>query len=270
MVNWGMCCFFYFCMSCKGFLWDWLEASLWSYRVRMSATEIKPFSALSFGHLVWSYFGHHWWMLSTSPGLVEGETDHILTFCLNLCVHLTWPFLCPSTTLCRKSWLVPTQYLLGLFMLYLSVTVNSLLQSEGGPNVVTLTAVFFMLAFLAATQVASHKHCSRNRIQKRRFQFHTLSFSFLGHSCGWLGPNHVIQGKCGLCIYMQLCRPDSWLLPGQCAISSSGVGWLLQQIPQTWAQRDRHHYSVRYVLCTSRWNGLKRYVIFFVIVYKIR
>ncbi|XP_044058012.1 acetyl-coenzyme A transporter 1 [Siniperca chuatsi] len=52
----------------------------------------------------------------------------------------------------RKSWLVPTQYLLGLFMLYLSMTVNSLLQSEGGPKVVTLTAVFFMLAFLAATQ----------------------------------------------------------------------------------------------------------------------
>ncbi|XP_054452963.1 acetyl-coenzyme A transporter 1 [Anoplopoma fimbria] len=52
----------------------------------------------------------------------------------------------------RKSWLVPTQYLLGLFMLYLSVTVNSLMQSEGGPKVLTLTAVFFMLAFLAATQ----------------------------------------------------------------------------------------------------------------------
>lgn len=52
----------------------------------------------------------------------------------------------------RKSWLVPTQYLLGLFMLYLSVTVTSLLQSEKGPNVVMLTAVFFMLAFLAATQ----------------------------------------------------------------------------------------------------------------------
>ncbi|KAM8853317.1 acetyl-coenzyme A transporter 1 [Synchiropus picturatus] len=52
----------------------------------------------------------------------------------------------------RKSWLVPTQYLLGLFMLYLSVRVDALLQSEGGPNVVALTAVFFMLAFLAATQ----------------------------------------------------------------------------------------------------------------------
>uniref|UniRef100_UPI003AAF5D58 acetyl-coenzyme A transporter 1 n=1 Tax=Centroberyx gerrardi TaxID=166262 RepID=UPI003AAF5D58 len=54
----------------------------------------------------------------------------------------------------RKSWLVPTQYLLGLFMLYLSISVNSLLQSEEGrgPDVVTLTAVFFTLAFLAATQ----------------------------------------------------------------------------------------------------------------------
>ncbi|KAL0168354.1 hypothetical protein M9458_036576, partial [Cirrhinus mrigala] len=54
----------------------------------------------------------------------------------------------------RKSWLVPTQYLLGLFMLYLSVTVDGMLQTDGqrGPDVITLTAVFFMLAFLAATQ----------------------------------------------------------------------------------------------------------------------
>ncbi|XP_053357151.1 acetyl-coenzyme A transporter 1 [Clarias gariepinus] len=54
----------------------------------------------------------------------------------------------------RKSWLVPTQYLLGLFMLGLSFTVDSLLQTDGpgGPDVITLTAVFFLLAFLAATQ----------------------------------------------------------------------------------------------------------------------
>ncbi|XP_061637724.1 acetyl-coenzyme A transporter 1 isoform X2 [Phyllopteryx taeniolatus] len=52
----------------------------------------------------------------------------------------------------RKSWLVPTQYLLGLFMLYLSLRVDSLLQREGGPNIIALTSVFFMLAFLAATQ----------------------------------------------------------------------------------------------------------------------
>lgn len=54
----------------------------------------------------------------------------------------------------RKSWLVPTQYLLGLFMLGLSFSVDSLLQNvgPGGPDVITLTGVFFMLAFLAATQ----------------------------------------------------------------------------------------------------------------------
>ncbi|XP_052007995.1 acetyl-coenzyme A transporter 1 [Xyrauchen texanus] len=54
----------------------------------------------------------------------------------------------------RKSWLVPTQYLLGLFMLYLSFKVNTMLQTDGqkGPDVITLTAVFFILAFLAATQ----------------------------------------------------------------------------------------------------------------------
>lgn len=50
---------------------------------------------------------------------------------------------------------MPTQYLLGLFMIYLSGTVNMLLQGEGGPQIVPLTAVFFMLAFLAATQVAA-------------------------------------------------------------------------------------------------------------------
>lgn len=54
----------------------------------------------------------------------------------------------------RKSWLVPTQYLLGLFMLYLSFTVDAMLQTDGqkGPDVIMLTAVFFLLAFLAATQ----------------------------------------------------------------------------------------------------------------------
>lgn len=49
---------------------------------------------------------------------------------------------------------MPTQYLLGLFMIFLSGTVDGLLQSEDGPQVVPLTVVFFMLAFLAATQVA--------------------------------------------------------------------------------------------------------------------
>ncbi|XP_067851442.1 acetyl-coenzyme A transporter 1 [Heptranchias perlo] len=54
----------------------------------------------------------------------------------------------------RKSWLVPTQYFLGLFMLYLSLEVDALLESDEltSPNIVKLTAVFFMFGFLAATQ----------------------------------------------------------------------------------------------------------------------
>ncbi|XP_062438828.1 acetyl-coenzyme A transporter 1 [Rhea pennata] len=54
----------------------------------------------------------------------------------------------------RKSWLVPTQYVLGLFMLYLSTRVDLLLgDGEGrGPDVVALTVAFFLFEFLAATQ----------------------------------------------------------------------------------------------------------------------
>lgn len=54
----------------------------------------------------------------------------------------------------RKTWLVPTQYLLGFFMLYLSGFVDTLLGGNDGtpPNVLALTVAFFVLDFLAATQ----------------------------------------------------------------------------------------------------------------------
>ncbi|XP_078064303.1 acetyl-coenzyme A transporter 1 [Mustelus asterias] len=54
----------------------------------------------------------------------------------------------------RKSWLVPTQYILGLFMLCLSFEVEALLRSDEhtSPNIVKLTVVFFIFGFLAATQ----------------------------------------------------------------------------------------------------------------------
>ncbi|XP_048362248.1 acetyl-coenzyme A transporter 1 [Sphaerodactylus townsendi] len=54
----------------------------------------------------------------------------------------------------RKSWLVPTQYTLGLFMMYLSRQVDSLLGEADGksPDVVALTVTFFLFEFLAATQ----------------------------------------------------------------------------------------------------------------------
>ena len=54
----------------------------------------------------------------------------------------------------RKSWLVPTQYILGLFMIYLSTQVDHLLGNTDGrtPDVVALTVTFFLFEFLAATQ----------------------------------------------------------------------------------------------------------------------
>ncbi|ESO06889.1 hypothetical protein HELRODRAFT_77129 [Helobdella robusta] len=54
----------------------------------------------------------------------------------------------------RKTWLVPTQYLMGIFMLVLSRHINSLMgdDGEGGANMALLTAIFFCLNFLAATQ----------------------------------------------------------------------------------------------------------------------
>lgn len=55
----------------------------------------------------------------------------------------------------RKSWLVPVQYLIGIFMLLLSGRVSDLMgeqDSHAHASVVTLTAIFFCLNFLAATQ----------------------------------------------------------------------------------------------------------------------
>ncbi|GMS85021.1 hypothetical protein PENTCL1PPCAC_7196, partial [Pristionchus entomophagus] len=55
----------------------------------------------------------------------------------------------------RKSWMVPCQYLIGIFMLVLSYKVNAIIgdaQGDHGPDVVFLMMVFLPLNFLAATQ----------------------------------------------------------------------------------------------------------------------
>lgn len=56
----------------------------------------------------------------------------------------------------RKTWLVPVQYLLGLFMIALSYNINYMLGTNdgnsSGVDIETLTIVFFILNFLAATQ----------------------------------------------------------------------------------------------------------------------
>lgn len=54
----------------------------------------------------------------------------------------------------RKSWMVPCQYLIGLFMLFLSFKVSDFMGEKDGssPNVFFLMLVFLPLNFLAATQ----------------------------------------------------------------------------------------------------------------------
>ncbi|KAA0202725.1 hypothetical protein HAZT_HAZT003687 [Hyalella azteca] len=56
----------------------------------------------------------------------------------------------------RKSWMVPAQYLIGVFLLVLSYSLDTLLGSEDDPstrpNILFLTSIFFALNFLAATQ----------------------------------------------------------------------------------------------------------------------
>lgn len=51
----------------------------------------------------------------------------------------------------RKTWLVPTQYAIGLVMYVLSLHVDKILDSEQ-PNILVLTVSFFILNFCAATQ----------------------------------------------------------------------------------------------------------------------
>lgn len=55
----------------------------------------------------------------------------------------------------RKTWLVPTQYLIGVFMIVLSWHIKDILgdgDEDAQVSVMLLTVIFFMLNFLAATQ----------------------------------------------------------------------------------------------------------------------
>lgn len=54
----------------------------------------------------------------------------------------------------RKTWLLPVQYLMGIFMLFLSKYVDSWLGHKEGDqlNIMMLTILFFSLNVLAATQ----------------------------------------------------------------------------------------------------------------------
>nr|CAG4643885.1 EOG090X04K8 [Lepidurus arcticus] len=85
----------------------------------------------------------------------------------------------------RKTWLVPSQYLLGLCMIYLSTIVGSLLGETGEPpNVQLLTAAFFVLNFLAATQDIAVDGWALTMLDKRHVGYASTCNS-VGQTAGY-------------------------------------------------------------------------------------
>ncbi|KAF4525583.1 hypothetical protein B566_EDAN010442 [Ephemera danica] len=92
----------------------------------------------------------------------------------------------------RKTWLIPTQYLIGLFMLILSGNVNDLLgggtDTDSGhpvhPNVGFLTFVFFCLNFLAATQDIAVDGWALTMLQRKNVG-HASTCNSVGQTAGY-------------------------------------------------------------------------------------
>jgi len=90
----------------------------------------------------------------------------------------------------RKTWLVPTQYLIGVFMLFLSMNIESILESEV-PNVFLLTVIFFSLNFFAATQDIAVDGWALTMLQKRNVGYASTCNS-VGQTAGYFIGNVVL------------------------------------------------------------------------------
>lgn len=107
----------------------------------------------------------------------------------------------------RKSWLVPTQYLIGLFMLLLSTSIDSMMgegESRGGGqsvSVFTLTAVFFMLNFLAATQDIAVDGWALTMLSKYALSPSALKFCDVDFECNF----QLIDRSCSEYLYSVNC-----------------------------------------------------------------
>ncbi|XP_075237253.1 acetyl-coenzyme A transporter 1 [Lycorma delicatula] len=84
----------------------------------------------------------------------------------------------------RKSWLIPTQYLLGLFLMYLSYNVNDWLNGSQGPSIKLITLLFFILNFLAATQDIAVDGWALTMLKKRNVGYSSTCNS-VGQTVGY-------------------------------------------------------------------------------------
>lgn len=94
----------------------------------------------------------------------------------------------------RKSWLVPIQYLIGAFMILFADFTHSLLEGDpsksNGSNIVTLTGIFFMFTFLAATQDIAVDGWALTMLSKENVAWASTCNS-VGQTAGWFIGNVV-------------------------------------------------------------------------------
>lgn len=85
----------------------------------------------------------------------------------------------------RKTWLIPTQYLIGAFMLLLSSYVDIWLGDDNtSPNIEVLTLLFFSLNFLAATQDIAVDGWALTMLKKRNVG-HASTCNSVGQTAGF-------------------------------------------------------------------------------------
>lgn len=85
----------------------------------------------------------------------------------------------------RKSWLVPAQILIGIFMLFLSQNVDEWMGDGAGksPQMAMLTLVFFVLWFLAATQDVAVDGWALTMLKRENVGF-AATCNVVGMTCG--------------------------------------------------------------------------------------
>ncbi|XP_066248517.1 acetyl-coenzyme A transporter 1 [Euwallacea similis] len=85
----------------------------------------------------------------------------------------------------RKTWLIPTQYLIGIFMLILSSHMEQWLGDQHhSPNIGVLTVMFFGLNFLAATQDITVDGWALTMLKKHNVA-HASTCNSVGQSAGY-------------------------------------------------------------------------------------
>lgn len=85
----------------------------------------------------------------------------------------------------RKTWLVPSQLLIGAFMIYLAANVDEWLGdgAENRPQMFMLTSVFFILWFLTATQDIAVDGWALTMLQRRNVG-HAATCNAVGQTAG--------------------------------------------------------------------------------------